>query len=244
MLVSCVGCAAETPPQDPRATVLFLVNLLGAPDADSRRTAALSLGKIADPTAIPALVAALKDKDPVVREYSAWSLGQMEATLPDEAAVALITALGDPAPEVKRAAGLAFRQVSPRKHFLKLLKQALAISELETRVAIIQALSQFDSPSTYPLFVEALKDSDARVRQAAIAGLGELADRRALSLFRKHLLNDEDEGVRAEAAFRLGKLGGKRDIGLLRKAMESDPTPSVHLWASWAINNILPPSGG
>ncbi len=58
-----------------------------------RRNAAVALGNLKDPRAIPALAQALKDHDPVVRESSAWALGQigteeawrvLEAYLPQE----------------------------------------------------------------------------------------------------------------------------------------------------------------
>lgn len=42
-----------------------------------RRNAAVALGNLKDPRAIPALAQALKDSDPLVREHSAWALGQI-----------------------------------------------------------------------------------------------------------------------------------------------------------------------
>ena len=205
---------------------------------DIRRTAALSLGKIADANAIPALTTSLKDPDSLVREFSAWALGQIETELPKDSAFALIMALGDTSSNVKRAAATALANAVPEKDLVNLLRQIFAISETSTRRAVVQALSELEIPSSYQVFLVAVKDTDPRVRQIAISGLGELADTRALIIFRKVLLNDSDEGVRTEAAFRLGKLGGKNDIPALRKAIESDPTPNVHLWASWALKEI------
>ena len=203
-----------------------------------RRTAALSLGKIAHPNSIPALITALGDDDALVREYSAWALGQIGPELTEDAAIALIMALGDEASGVKMAASLALGNVEPQKELIRLLKEVLSISEDRTRMVVIYALSQFDIPSTYPLFLAALKDSSPDVRQGAIAGLGELADRRALPYFQKHLLQDPDEGVRIEAAFRLGKVGSKADVWALRTAIQKDLSPNVHLWASWALEEI------
>ena len=52
------------------------MTLLQDPHPDVRRTAALSLGKIAESTSIPALVRSLNnDTDAQVREYSAWAIG-------------------------------------------------------------------------------------------------------------------------------------------------------------------------
>ena len=230
----------ETPPQDQETVVPILGQLLEDPSPDVRRTAALSLGKIAHPDGIPPLVNALRDEDPLVREFSAWALGQMGPDLSEEAVIGLITALGDDVLEVKHAVASALGQVEPHTDRVQLLKEVLAISEVETRKAVIQVLTDFDTPSAYEVIVPALKDPDPRVRQAAVAGLGELADRRALPLLRKRLLQDADEGVRTEAAFRLGKLGDTAEISSLEKAVETDPASTVHVWAQWALQQIEP----
>ena len=228
----------EAPSQDSQVVAQTLVKLLKDPHPDVRRTAALSLGKIGDSNSIPALVTALKDDDAKVREYSAWALGQSGDMLSDDAALALVTALGDEVSEVKHAAAASLEYVAPRKEILKLLREIMAISEVKTRIAVVQALSEFDTPLAYPLFIQASKDPEAQVRQTAVAGLGELTDRRAMPLFRYLLLQDKDEGVRTEAAFRIGKLGDSKDIPSLQKAIQTDPTPNVHLWATWALQEI------
>ncbi len=235
-----IGCSIEPRSHDANSLVPILVELLSHdPEVDVRRTAALSLGKVADPKGIPGLTASIKDKDDLVREYSAWALGQIETELPKNSALALIMALGDSSVGVKQAAATALRNVLPQTELVKLLEQVLSVSEVSTRRSVVQALSELEIPSSYPLFLKALKDHDPRVRQTAISGLGELADPRALILFRKHLLNDSDEGVRTEAAFRIGKLGGQNDIPALKQAVEADPTPNVHLWASWALQELM-----
>ncbi|HEY6102609.1 MAG TPA: tRNA epoxyqueuosine(34) reductase QueG [bacterium] len=56
-----------------------------------RRNAAVALGNLRDSRAVPALVQALEDKDPIVRGHAAWALGQIGGTrargaLPERAA--------------------------------------------------------------------------------------------------------------------------------------------------------------
>ena len=152
------GCTTESRSNDPSRVVTRLVESLNDSNPDVRRTAALSLGKIGHPNSIPALITALGDRDPLVREYCAWALGQIESDLTEDAAIALIMALGDEAPGVKTSASLALGNVKPQKPLIKLLKEALAISENRTKIAVVQALSQFDTPSTYPIFLTALDD--------------------------------------------------------------------------------------
>ena len=240
LAISFVGCIIESPPQKGGTVVPILSRLLEDPNADVRRTAALSLGKIAHFEGIPSLTKGLSDEDSLVRQYSAWGLGQMGGELSDEAVMGLIHALGDDVPAVKQAVASALGQVEPLSNRVQLLKEILAISEVETRKAVIKVLTDFDTPSAYEVIVPALKDPDPRVRQSAVSGLGELADRRAVPLFRTQLLKDSDAGVRTEAAFRLGKLGDSTDIPALKRAMQSDPVSSVRLWAQWALEEIEP----
>ncbi len=243
-LIGLTSCSSEPLANDVDTVIPVLVDLLSHdPHPDMRRTAALSLGKIADSKSVTAITTSLKDKDALVREYSAWALGQMDQELPKNTSLALIMALGDTSTAVKQAAAQALGNAIPQTELLTLLKQIIAVSEVSTRRSVVQALSELEIPSSYQVFLEAVKDKDARVRQIAIAGLGELGDPRALILFRKYLLNDPDEGVRTEAAFRIGILGGQSDIPILKRAIESDSTPNVHLWASWALKEVTPSSG-
>ena len=240
LAIFSVGCIVESPPGEEETVVHILGQLLEDPNADIRRTSALSLGKIAHPDGISRLVLALKDEDSKVREYSAWALGQMGSDLSDDAVNGLINALGDDVLTVKRAVAAALGKVEPQLSRVQLLKEVLTIGEVETRIAVIQVLTDFDTPSAYEVIVPALKDSDPRVRQAAVSGLGELADRRAVPLLRKRLLKDSDKGVRTEAAFRLGKLGDSDDVSSLKKALKEDSDSTVQIWAQWGLEQIEP----
>jgi epoxyqueuosine reductase len=42
-----------------------------------RRNAAVALGNLGDPQAVPALARALEDDDPIVRGHAAWALGRI-----------------------------------------------------------------------------------------------------------------------------------------------------------------------
>jgi HEAT repeat protein len=228
----------ESVSEPPEQVTEQLIPLLQHPQADSRRTAALSLGKIGDPQSISALVSALSDPDEEVREWSAWALGMMSDSLPEHALVALVQRLTDPSELVKQAAVLALGRTTAPEEVMEVLKEAYPISTLHTQRTIIQAFSHFDFPFSYSLYLEALQSPDSLTRQSAIAGLGELGDRRALPILRTYLLQDPNVGVRSEAAFRIGKLGSSADVPALKEAMETDPTPNVHFWASWALGQI------
>ena len=185
-----------------------------------------------------ALVSALSDPDEEVRQWSAWSLGNFEDSLPKEALVGLVQHVADPSESVRQAVVLALRLTTISKELMQVLAEAYTISTHATQLTIIQTLAQFEFPFAYRIFIQALKSPDPLIRQTAIAGLGELGDSRGLLVIRTHLLQDSDVGVRAEAAFRLGKLGGPADEPALRQARDTDPTPTVHFWATWSLNQI------
>jgi HEAT repeat protein len=228
----------ETTPESPDRVTERLIVLLRDPQPDTRRTAALSLGKISDPQSISALVSALSDPDEEVRQWSTWALGNFGSSLTKEALVSLVQHVADPSDSVRQAVVLALSQTTISEEVMQVLAEAYTISTTDTQLTIIQTLAQFEFPFAYPLFIQALKSPDPLLRQTAIAGLGELGDPRGLLVMRTHLLQDSNVGVRSEAAFRLGKLGGPADIPALRQAKETDSTPNVHFWATWSLEQI------
>ena len=234
-----MGCVVESIPEPPAKVTERLIPLLEDPEPDTRRTAALSLGKIGDPQCIPALVSALSDPDDQVRQWSAWALGTMSDSLSEQALMALVQRLTDPSESVKQAVVLALGRTTIPEDLLQVLTEAYDISTMTTQRTIIQTLSHFEFPFSYSLYLKALQSPDPMTRQAAIAGLGELGNRRGLPILRTHLLQDTSVGVRSEAAFRLGKLGSSADVAALKQAMETDSTPNVHFWASWALDQIV-----
>lgn len=233
-----MGCVVESTPESPDVVTARLMQLLEDSHPDTRRTAALSLGKIGHPQSIPALVSALSDPDDQVRQWSAWALGMMSSPLPEGALLALVQHLTDPSEPVKEAVILALSRTTIPEEMMQVMTEAYAISTVSTQRTIIQALSHFEFPFSHSLFLQALQSPDPLTRQAAIAGLGESGDPRGLPILRTHLLQDTSVGVRSEAAFRLGKRGGSADVSTLKQAIETDPTPNVHFWASWALAQI------
>lgn len=233
-----MGCVLETTPETSDQVTERLIVLLSDPHADTRRTAALSLGKISNPISISALVSALSDPDEEVRQWSAWALGNLDESLTKEALVSLVQHVSDPSDRVREAVVLALSQTTISEKIMRVLAEAYSISTQATQLTIIQTLAQFEFPFAYNLFIQALKSPEPLIRQSAIAGLGELGDPRGLLVMRTHLLQDSNVGVRSESAFRLGKLGGPADRPALRQARETDPTPNVHFWATWSLAQI------
>ncbi|MCH6557260.1 MAG: HEAT repeat domain-containing protein [Nitrospirae bacterium] len=236
------GCEAGSMQPDPASVVPRLAELLEDHDSEVRKTAALSLGKIARAESAAILVEHLNDPDPSVRQTSAWALGNLGEVALDQAGLALASKLDDPSPAVKFAAAHALGLIGSTQVIIELVTERLRYSDVHTRRAAVQALAWLEAASAFPTLIQALSDQDARVRQGAVSALGELADLRALSSFQDLLLKDPDVGVRSEAAYRLGKLGDLTVLPALRSAAAHDRDPGVRRWALWALDQITPES--
>lgn len=238
LLSGIAGCYGNTAATDPQATAARLVELLRDEDPQMRLTAAQALGKIAAPETAGALVRSLDDGDPAVRAMSAWALGRFGEDVLDRAGLELAKRLDDPSPAVKQAAAQALGSVGGTQTIIELLTERLRHPDVETRRAVVQTLTWLDAESAHHALVKALSDSDAQVRQGAVAALGETVDPRSLPAIRDRLLKDADAGVRGEAAYRLGKFGDATVIPALRSASAGDPNAAVRGWASWALKQI------
>ena len=239
-LITLGGCEAPSAPPNAPAVVTRLLDLLHDPDPDVRKTAALSLGKIAPADAAKGLVESLRDTDPTVRQFSAWALGRLGQEVPEEPGIALARRLDDPVPAVKIAAAHAVGLTGWTDRILDVLIELLDQPEEATRQAVVHSLAWLEAPPAYSALIGALRDESPRVRQGALAALGELADTRSLPLFQDRLLRDPDPGVRSEAAFRLGKFGDSTVLPALRSAADNDAHPDVRRWASWAMSQLNP----
>ena len=96
--------------------------------------------------------------------------------------------------------------------------QQLRVSNLSTRLAVVQKLAESGDESIEPLTF-ALKDKEAEVRLAAVQALGKLQNRRAVEPLMQSL-QDVAPSVRAAAVESLGQLGDPAVVnwlvGLLR----------------------------
>ena len=237
LAVFTTGCYEASAPTQPDVVVGQLMRLIHDPDPDVRRTAALSLGKIGRPEAAPSLIAQLSDKDSLVRQYCAWALGNLGEEIVEFAGPALVNRLSDAEADVRAAAALALGRLGASERIVRLILDIAQHGQSGARLAAIQALGWLEAPQSFPTLIQSLNDRDPRIRQAAIAALGELGDMRSTPFLVKRLTKDSDPGVRSEAAFRLGKLGGRSATRALQAAAR-DPDPRVRQWARAALESI------
>jgi len=217
----------------------------------------------ADPKTVDALIAALKDGDPGVRQAAAESLGRIG----DPRAVdPLAGLLGDANVEVRRSAVEALGNVEDARAIPALTRAAADASPVVRREAA-EALLSFDEPAAGEPLIKLLGDPDARVRLVALEGLSRQGDRRALAPLSKLVkdpnvevraravralsryrdpaaqdglvaaLKDENAEVRAAAAAGLGELELKAAPQALLDAVR-DPSPDVRQQAAEALGQI------
>ena len=154
----------------------------------------------ADPKTVDALIAALKDSDPGVRQAAAESLGRIGEA---RALEPLSGLLGDGNVEVRKSAVEALGNLEDPKAIPALTKAAGDANPAVRREAA-EALIGFDEPAAGEPLIKLLGDSDLRVRLTALEGLSQRGDRRALGPLAK-LVKDPNVEVRARAVRALAR---------------------------------------
>ena len=166
-----------------------------------RYVAAWALGEIGDPRAIPALVAALGDRDFEVRRYSARSLIKFGK----EATPALLKVLEAPSDQARRYAVRALGEIRDPDSAAALL----ALAGKVDRDVHLWALGRLGDRRGFETVAAAVADPDHLVRLTAIQALNDLGDERAVPILTAALA-DPEWIVREWAARGLESITGNR----------------------------------
>ena len=240
-----------------------LIARLDDENAEVRKAAAQSLGKLKDSRAIPGLIGALKDRDPRVRAAAAESLAEFE----DSRAIApLADLLNDQSTEVKQSALEAlshFEDNLPSAPIVRLLSDADAdvrqnaahlagklhdrsvtgaLAKLvgdpssQVRQAAIESIGDLGDPAAVVALVPALSDADANVREQALDAIENLKAPIAEATL-ESLMRDRDSDVRQKAAHLAGDRSLVAAVPTLRRMLE-DPNSDVRESAVEALGNI------
>lgn len=181
-----------------------------------------------------ALLPALRDTRPAVRETAMHLLGMMgsRAAIPE-----LISALHDPAPNMRQRAIEALgRSGSPDA--VPALLNALHGSDEQQGSQIFQALVTLGHIAV-PGLLEASQSRSAWIRWQSIRALGEIHDGRALSRL-VYALNDTDRGVAWMAAKSLTAFGGAAIKPVLRLLTMVEMTPWLAETAAYVLSKQFP----
>ena len=183
------------------------------------------LGELKVPAAVPAVLQALDDRDPDVRNVAARALGSMKLEATDDALVGLLGRH-----EQAVSARIAAMCIEMGTRTGPLLIRTLREGTPKARFWAARILGEIkETRATTPLG-EALQDAEADVRSAAAWALGSIGDRSTTA----HLgaaLADPIWYVRAHAAEALGKIGDPAMVTPLGEAL------SDRSW--WVRKNAL-----
>jgi HEAT repeat protein/beta-lactamase regulating signal transducer with metallopeptidase domain len=240
-----------------------LIARLDDENADVRRAAANSLGRLKDSRAVPGLIGALKDPESKVRASAAEALGEFEDA---RAIVPLSTLLSDPSTEVKRSALEAlshFEGNLPSDAIIRVLSDpdaevrhnaahlagklhdrsaTGALARLvgdpspDVRGAAVEAIGELGDPAAAVAVVPALTDANADVRQQAMNTMEQLKAPIGESTL-LGLMRDRDSDVRQKAAHLAGDRSVVGAIPTLRRMLD-DPNPDVRESAVDALGEI------
>ena len=176
-----------------------LITILKDRNLNVRIKAAEELLKIGKPAAEP-LIAALKGENPYVREFAAYTLGEIR----DRRAVEpLIVILNDKNINVREAGTRALGEIRDPRAIMPLIAE-LKDKDINIRKYATEALARIRTPAIDPLIL-VLKDENSYVRQEAAVTLGLIRNPRAIGPLNA-ALRDKDKKVRNAAAQALERI--------------------------------------
>jgi beta-lactamase regulating signal transducer with metallopeptidase domain len=186
----------------------------------------------ADPKTIEALIIALADSDPDVREMVVVTLGRMR----DERIVpALLPLLKDGNADVREHVVFALARSGDPRAAAAVLTMVDDASP-DVRQQAVHLLGQSRNREAVPVLLKALEDSSADVRERAVFGLGQLRDASAVEPL-LGALKDSSADVRQQAAFALGQIRDPRALPGLTAALR-DAVADVRQQAAFAVGQI------
>ena len=193
--------------------------------------AAQTYGKNGSKSATPLLITALKHTAAMVRQAAAEALGLIK----DERA---ITPLADAAQARRRDEEYMMKAAETILKTLSLsqVKRLVKSSNLTIRQMAIRSLAGFSqgsapNASIVQLLMDALKDSDATIKRAAVYALSDIRDDGIAQDLAK-LAKDPDASIRMRVAYAVGRASGRFEgAGKLLMEMMRDPEKKVRVAA-------------
>jgi HEAT repeat protein len=182
-----------------------------------------ALGKINDPKAVEPLLKALNSEDRWIRRSAAVAMEKMNDERVIQPLMWHLLEQNEPDSEVRRSAAKALARMR-RNDSIDYLAQALKDSLLGVRLEASYALAKIGEPAINVL-IQASNDPDSKVRDSAVAALGNIGSRQARDELIKVLNNaNEESTVKLTAIQALSKIGDPESMGELRRLVNSgDP---------------------
>lgn len=172
---------------DHKSYVLRLITALQDWDWDTRKKAAMALGKIGDEMAVFPLIAALGDWYKDVRDAANYSLKQMSV----ESVPRLIATLQSESDYMRRSSVVTLADIGDKTAVPHLII-ALQDRSTDVREAAAIGLGQLKDKTAVPHLIINLQDKELNMRKAAAYALGQIGDPHAISPLTKALRGNDD----------------------------------------------------
>ena len=141
------------------------------------------LGRLRNPEAAPALIAALEDKSAMVAAVAAWSLGELQVP---QAVEPMLRYAGEASKEVRkevvRALGRCYSdslEPAVKDSAYRVVFRALKDPTPRVRVNALLGIREFGYRGAAEEVIRMTRDPSAKVRHVAVQALGQLASGRA-----------------------------------------------------------------
>lgn len=160
-----------------------------------------------------------------------------QASPSENPVIALLNALSDPEPTVRKTVVRALGQLQDTLAVRALMTALRQDGDPEVREAAAWALGEMENAGAIPALEQALAGDDvAAVRLMAARALGEIEDPRAITALGP-AVNDPDPKVRQAAIRALGKIESPDAIDALSGGLE-DEDPATRKLVVWALGQI------
>lgn len=203
-----------------RKAVPALIETLGRKGRDVKNMAVYSLGAIGDKTALPHLIALLKDSVEKDEEVSLRIIKSALISFGEEALPPLMDELKSPVWQVRAATADILAEIA-RPEVEAAFIGALSDPEQDIRAKAAKGLGRIKSVAALPELCRTIRDPFWVVRLHAARALGAIGDPHAIEAIRTGLV-DSNWQVRRVAAEALGELGGAAYPALLEVFLNDD----------------------
>ena len=208
----------------PEATGVLLQQLKTWGDTEDKRGdlrfVMRALRRLGDPASVPTLIEIIEQNEdqPALRAQAADALRSVET--PDSVA-ALVIALKDPIPGVRRAAAFALMWMDQPGDAVKQLLELLETEEdLRTREALYKVVAANVQPEQIPQFLAQWNRPDPEDRRLFVIALPRLKSEETISIL-SDAADDPSDVVARLAVSPLAKSGGKAAVDRLKELLAS-----------------------
>ena len=228
-----------------RDTVIFapLCEALGDSSVKVRENAIGALGSLRDKRAMPLIEEFLKDEESGIRCAALEAIASIDKA---GGIGHLVEALGDADMRVRETAARALEHMECFSSMPAAIKQKLfgivaSPGEVNYLVRCSLAKGIAGDPDATPVLIEALRDGNQYVREAAAQAFADKPDKRALQPLLAGL-DDAEDVVQAASALALAALGDSAAVEPLGTMLKAGVSPYVRRRVVWALSFFDHPS--